>query len=70
MKLKIVQKFGTYQDDRYKPENERNSGKLLDRDATVKINYSVGRAGYPAYKSLTPPGQGYTGKPALRLMVN
>ena len=38
----------------------RNSAKLLDRDDILKINYSMRRAGYLAYKSLTPglPVQG------------
>ena len=38
----------------------RNSAKLPDRDDILQICYSVRRAGYPAYKYLTPGplGQG------------
>ena len=47
--------------DRYRPTILRNSEKLLDRDDILSISYSVRRAGYLAYKSLTPgsPGQEY-----------
>ena len=46
--------------ERYRPAKMRNSAKLLDRDHILKIDYSVRRAGLPAYKSLTPgpPVQG------------
>ena len=43
--------------DRYRPENMRNAAVLLDKDVTLSKSYSVLRAGFPVYKSLTP-GQG------------
>ena len=41
---------GGIQDNIYtsRPENERNSAKMIDRDDILEIGYSVRRAGYPA----------------------
>ena len=40
--------------DRDRQENVRRSEILLDSEDILKASYSVRRAGFPAYQSLTP----------------